>query len=279
MADSRVGAREVPGAAGVAENGDGAETARGSPGGHRPGPQRLRAILVHLYTASGMAVAFVIAAEIASPMPRPVPIIVLLGLAVVIDATDGPLARRWEVKRWAPEIDGRTIDDITDFLTYTFLPLLLIWRMGWVPDPAIAWLLPALLASLFGFANAAAKDEERGFFLGFPSYWNVVAVYAGIGYHYLGPWPNAMLLLALTALTVAPVRFVYPNLAPAPWRGVVTIGGTAWAVLVLLMLPAYPAPPLWMALLSLAYPLAYAAISIHLWRAEASHESGNDPHY
>jgi phosphatidylcholine synthase len=270
MSDSRVGEREVPGTAdGAAASGDGAGTGRGIPEGHRPGPRRLRAMLVHLYTASGMAVAFVIAVEIASPMPRPVLVFVLLALAFVIDASDGPLARRWEVKRWAPEIDGRTIDDITDYLTYTFLPLLLIWRMGWVPDPATLWLLPALLASLFGFANAGAKDEEGGFFLGFPSYWNVVAVYAGIGYHYLGPWPNAVLLLALTALTVAPVRFVYPNLAPSPWRGVVTIGGMAWAVLVLLMLLTYPAPPVWMALLSLAYPLGYVGISVHLWRAEA----------
>jgi phosphatidylcholine synthase len=230
-------------------------------------------MLVHLYTASGMAVAFVIAAEIASPVPRPVLVFALLALAFVIDATDGPLARRWEVKRWAPEIDGRTIDDITDFLTYTFLPLLLVWRMGWVPDPAILWLLPALLASLFGFANAGAKDEEGGFFLGFPSYWNVVAVYAGIGYHYLGPWPNVALLLAFAVLTVAPVRFVYPNLAPSPWRGVVTIGGIAWAMLVLLMLPSYPASPVALALISLAYPLGYAAISFHLWRAGSGRRS------
>ena len=56
-----------------------------------------------------------------------------LAAAVMVDATDGPLARRAEVKRWMPSIDGRTIDDIVDYLTYTFVPLLLMWRMGWLP--------------------------------------------------------------------------------------------------------------------------------------------------
>ncbi len=65
-------------------------------------------------------------------------------------------------------IDGRTIDDIVDYLTYTFVPLLLMWRMGWLPQPAVLWIAPALVASLFGFANTAAKDETAGFFLAFP---------------------------------------------------------------------------------------------------------------
>src|ERR671916_3331022 len=141
---------------------------------------RLLAALVHVYTASGVLFALAATIEICSSAPDPRLVFVLLAAAVLVDATDGPLARRAEVKRWLPSIDGRTIDDIVDYLTFTFLPLLLVWRMGWLPEPAALWVVPALLASLFGFANTGAKDEEGGFFLGFPSYWNVVAIYAGI---------------------------------------------------------------------------------------------------
>jgi phosphatidylcholine synthase len=234
------------------------------------GAARARAYLVHVYTASGVALAFFAAAEIASRLPDPRTVFLLFAATVVIDASDGPLARRWDVKRFAPAIQGRTIDDIVDYLTYTFLPLLLIWRMGWLPEPAFVWVIAALLASLFGFANASAKDEEGGFFLGFPSYWNVVALYAGILHHLYGPWINAVMLLALAALTFAPIGFVYPNLAPRPWRAPVLIGAVVWLAILLAMVVDYPRAPEWLFWLSLSYPALYTALSFHLRRRKAS---------
>ncbi len=224
---------------------------------------RLRAALVHVYTASGVLLALLAVMEICSPAPDPRLVFLLLAAAVLVDATDGPLARRWEVKRRLPAIDGRTIDDIVDYLTYTFVPLLLVWRMGWLPEPALAWLAPALVASLFGFANTGAKDETGGFFLGFPSYWNVVAFYAGFAHRLYGPWTNAAALLLLALLTVLPVRFLYPNLAPPPWRMPLILGALAWLAVMLWMLPDYPDAPAWLVGLSLLYPVFYFWLS---WR-------------
>jgi len=226
--------------------------------------QRARAHAVHVYTASGVAFAFLAAAEIASPSPDPTRVFLLFVAATLVDATDGPLARRWEVKRWAAQIDGRTIDDIVDYLTFTFLPLLLVWRMGWVPEPRAVWVVPALIASLFGFANVGAKDEEAGFFLGFPSYWNVVALYAGIWHHLYGPWVNAVVILALAALTVVPIGFLYPNLAPRPWKIPVLAGAALWLGVLLAMLRDFPETPGWLMWLSLAYPAFYTALSLKL---------------
>jgi phosphatidylcholine synthase len=239
-----------------------------APGDDRGAPgKRARAYAVHAYTASGVALAFWAAAETCRPHPDPRLVLALFAAAVVIDASDGPLARAWEVKRWAPGIDGRTIDDIVDYLTYTFLPLLLVWRMGWLPAPAGVWVVPALVASLFGFANTAAKDEGGGFFLGFPSYWNVVAFYAGIVHHLFGPWPNAVMVLALAALTVVPVRFLYPNLAPPPWKRPLIAGAVVWTVVIAAMLwLGYPDVPVWMTLVSLAYPAFYTVLSAVLAR-------------
>jgi phosphatidylcholine synthase len=225
-------------------------------------------MLVHVYTASGMGFAFAAAVEIASPDPRPRMVFLLFAIALFVDGTDGPLARRFDVKRWAPEIDGRTIDDIVDYLTFTFLPLLLIWRMGWVPEPALLWLIPPLIASLFGFANEGAKDEERGFFLGFPSYWNAFAVYAGIFFVFWGPWPNAVVLLLLAILSIVPVRFVYPNLAPRPWGTAVSASALIWLGIVLMMMPDYPHVSPWLVWLSLLSPLFYVIVSAYLWRRQ-----------
>jgi phosphatidylcholine synthase len=215
-------------------------------------------------TASGVVCAFLATAEICSAGPRPKIVFLWLALQVLIDAVDGPLVRAWHVKRIVPQINGRTIDDLVDYLTYTFVPLLLVWRMGWVPEPAGLYVAPAMMASLFGFANTGAKDEAGGFFLGFPSYWNLVAVYAGILHALAGPWPNAVLIVVLTVLTVLPVRFLYPNLAPRPWKLPTLIGAGVWAGLLAWMMVDYPTPPRWLLALSLVYPAYYVVLSVWL---------------
>ncbi|MFP5246375.1 MAG: CDP-alcohol phosphatidyltransferase family protein [Thermoanaerobaculia bacterium] len=219
--------------------------------------------LVHLYTASGIAFAFLAALELCKAQPDARLVFVWLTVAVLIDATDGPLARRFEVKKRLPRIQGRTIDDLVDYLTFTFLPMLLVARLEWVPQPVLLFVIPALMTSLLGFANSGAKDESAGFFLGFPSYWNIIAFYLGItaaqGWIVL----NGIIVLALAALTVLPVRFIYPNLAPPPWRAPILLGAFVWLVLLAAMLPSYPHPPLWLTLASLVYPIFYTFVS---WR-------------
>jgi phosphatidylcholine synthase len=228
----------------------------------------LAAWAVHLYTASGLIFALLAAIEtFQGPAPDPRFIFLWLAMAVVIDATDGTLARRIDVKRVLPTIDGRKIDDIVDFLTFTFVPLFVMTRMGWVPEPRLLFIIPPLLASVLGFANTGAKDETGGFFRGFPSYWNFVAFYAGIAAPRFGVWPNGIVLLLLAALTVMPVGFIYPNLAPRRWRSALLIGGAMWAAILLAMLPGYPEPPGWLTIASVIYPVFYVVVSFKEWAA------------
>lgn len=224
-------------------------------------PRKVRAYAVHVYTASGIVFAFLAAAELCASEPDPRWVFTWLILAVLVDATDGPFARRWEVEKNASRIDGRTIDDIIDYSTFTFLPLLLVWRMDWLAGPTELWVCLAMIASLFGFANTNAKLEWEGFFLGFPSYWNVYAFYAGLWAYQGGEVAATVVLLALAVLTVVPVRFVYPNLAPAPWKWPVLVGAVLWTGLLLAMLPRFPATPAWLVWVSLLYPAGYVVIS------------------
>ncbi|MCO8123147.1 phosphatidylcholine synthase [Stieleria sp. TO1_6] len=227
--------------------------------------KRVLAYSVHLLTVSGIVPAALAVMQIASPDCDPRLVFLWLLLATLIDAIDGPLARKFDVKHHAPAIDGRTIDDLLDYLTFAFIPLLLIWRMDWMP-PGWSWtVIVAMGASLIGFAHSEAKDETHGFFRGFPSYWNAFALYAGILSTLLSPWLTAALLWVLTVLTVSPVRVLYPNLAPARWKPIVLTGALIWAGSMLYLLYDFPRPSLWAVGISLLYPLFYALLSFYLW--------------
>jgi phosphatidylcholine synthase len=227
---------------------------------------RLAAWGVHLYTASGIIFALLATLEICKAQPDVRRVFVWLTIAVLIDATDGPLARRFHVKTVLPHITGRTMDDIIDYHTFTFIPMLLVARMEWVPQPVLLFVAPPLLASLLGFANSGAKDEEGGFFLGFPSYWNIIAFYLGLSAARGATLLNGVVLLLLAVLTVTPVGFIYPNLAPRRWKAAILIGAFVWLALIAAMVPRYPHPPMTLVALSLLYPIFYTAVSFHEYR-------------
>src|SRR3954466_3201204 len=169
---------------------------------------RLAGAAVHLYTASGsvLALLIVIAALEGKVVTAP-----WLGLATLFtEGTDGILARRFRVKETLPWFDGARLDDIVDYLTYVFAPVVLLWTTDRLPSGAAGWVLAALplLASSYQFCRVDAKTADH-FFLGFPSYWNVVAFYVIVlG---IGQTPTAIILIACTILVFVPIRYIYPS--------------------------------------------------------------------
>ena len=171
--------------------------------------RQILAWLVHAYTAMGLVCAAGMAVAIFEGTPASFRLaFVLMVVACAIDATDGTFARLVRVKQVLPSFDGARLDDITDFLTYTFLPLLLIWRADLVPADHAWLLLVPLIASAYGFCQTMAKTPD-GHFLGFPSYWNVVAFYLYV----LRPpfWLTETILIVLAVLTFVPLRYLYPS--------------------------------------------------------------------
>jgi phosphatidylcholine synthase len=189
-------------------------------------------------------------------------------VACLVDATDGSLARRLHVKEVLPNFDGAKLDDLIDFLTFTSLPLALIWRAGLLP-PGSEWLLVvALLASGYGFCQIPAKTVD-GYFVGFPSYWNIVAFYFYV--LEIPPWLAAALVLALSALTFVPSYYVYPSRGATLSKTTNFLGGV-WVMLLVWILWDLPAQELTsqsspskydrtLAVVSLFYPIYYLAIS------------------
>jgi len=122
----------------------------------------LFAWLVHLYTASGAILAFL--AIFLIEQSRFHEAFWLMTLAVVIDATDGTLARRAHVKEIIPWFDGDRLEDIVDYLNYVLVPCVLMIRADLLPQEDALWLVAfPLLASAYGFCQKAAKTSDHFF--------------------------------------------------------------------------------------------------------------------
>ncbi|HEY7545002.1 MAG TPA: CDP-alcohol phosphatidyltransferase family protein [Blastocatellia bacterium] len=220
--------------------------------------EKLIAWSVHLYTALGLLAAAGMAVLIVRGGDESFRwAFVLMFVATIIDSSDGYFARKARVKDMLPQFDGRRLDDLIDFHTYTSLPLLLIWRAGILPDH-LAWLLLLpLLASAYGFSQSDAKTDD-GFFLGFPSYWNVVAFYL---YELQPPvWFAASVIIFFALMTFVPARYLYASTG-GPFMWSMIVGGIVWAVLLALILLRVTHYQKTLALVSLAYPGIYLALS------------------
>lgn len=223
---------------------------------------------VHLYTALGLVAAAGIAVLIVRGGDSSFrSALALMVLATLIDSTDGWLARRARVKEFAQTFDGRRLDDLIDFQTYTSLPLLLIWRAEILTGGLEWWLLLPLLASAYGFSQVNAKTDD-GFFLGFPSYWNIVAFYL----YLLRPpaWVSLALVITLSLLTFIPWRYLYPS-QRAPYSRLTNLLAIAWVASLLLILFGWADNSRRLIILSLAFPLYYMlmswALTLRRWRA------------
>ncbi len=183
--------------------------------------------------------------------------------AVFIDAIDGPLARRCRTDINAAELDGALLDNIVDFLNYTFIPLALIAYEGWVPDPGWLWVSVPALTSLFAFTHREAKDTDDGFFRGFPSYWNIVAFYVAVEMRLWGQEWTAAMLWVLALLSLMPVRFAYPNRIQHH-RWFFLWGGVLWSGWLVWLLTQWPNISRIDAWVSFIYPALYLVLSIAL---------------
>jgi len=134
-------------------------------------------------------------------------------------------------------------------------------RANLLPSQDALWLaaLP-VLSSAYGFCQRDAKSADH-FFLGFPSYWNIVFFY--LYALKTAVWINAFLIVVLSALVFAPLRFIYPSRTPR-FRASINILGALWGAAVLYLIHRLPNPPGWLLLASLMFPAYYVVLSLWL---------------
>jgi phosphatidylcholine synthase len=229
--------------------------------------------LVHAYTASGVVLAFLtVVAVMEGDTVRG---LWLFLAAMVVDGTDGMLARWVKVKLHVPWFDGALLDNIVDYITYAFMPMMLLWSAGYLGEGTSATVLAVvpLLASAYQFCRVDAKTEDH-LFLGFPSYWNIAAFYVVV--LDLRPAAVAATLLVCAVLVFVPIGYVYPSRTTtlqAPTLVLTCLWLASYAVL----LTQLPDPsPIWLTI-SLAYVVYYVALSLYLTARRGRGGTGHPP--
>ncbi|MFO7848941.1 MAG: CDP-alcohol phosphatidyltransferase family protein [Spirochaetia bacterium] len=167
---------------------------------------RMRAWAVHIFTAAGAlaglnALVHILRGDVTG-------VLIWLVIALVIDAADGPLARRYRVDTVLPHIDGIVLDHVIDFTTYALIPAIFLYEFGLVPE---GWELATagvvVVTSLYCFANKGLKTKDN-FFSGFPAAWNLVV----LGFYVLETPPivNLALVPPIAILTFVPIKVIHP---------------------------------------------------------------------
>jgi phosphatidylcholine synthase len=167
---------------------------------------RTRAFAVHVLTALGAAVALMALLE--AVREHWSAMFAWFGVALIVDAIDGPLARRFDVQRRLPEWSGETLDLVVDFVTYVFVPAYAITASGLLLPLAAPLLGGAIVVTgALYFADRRMKADDNHF-RGFPTLWNVAAFYLFL----LKPeaWISSLIVLALLVLTFVPFHVIHP---------------------------------------------------------------------
>jgi phosphatidylcholine synthase len=187
---------------------------------------RAAAFSVHIFTALGAGVALIALLE--AVREHWAAMFWWLGVALVIDGVDGPIARRLDVVRMQPNWSGEVLDLVVDFVTYVFVPAYAITASGLLL-PLVAPLLGggiAVSGALY-FSDRRMKAEDNHF-RGFPGLWNIAAFYLFL--LHLPPGLSSLGVAILIVLTFAPFHVVHPvRVARLRWLTLLLIG--IWGVL------------------------------------------------
>lgn len=195
---------------------------------------------VHVFTALGAALGFLaLAAVIAGDLTLA---FIWLGVALLVDGVDGPLARWLNVTETASRYDGATLDLVVDFITYVFVPAAMLLRPEVMDAPlGLAAGFIVMIGSALYFADTGMKTEDW-WFKGFPAVWNVVVFYIVV-------FKPATLLalvivIVLAAMMFLPVVFVHP-VRVRRWRAL-TMGVLAlWSIAAVVAIGQRLDPDVW----------------------------------
>ncbi len=182
-----------------------------------------KALLVHLLTATGAV--FAMLAMLAAVQARYDVMFFWLVVAFFVDGIDGPLARKYDVNKNAPEFDGVLLDLIIDYLTYVFIPAFALFTSG-LMDGWSGWLMIIIVTftSALYFADTRMKTKDNSF-SGFPGCWNMLVL---VIFALDLQWYTSLVLVTFLSITMfVPLKFVHP-VRTERWRPVTLPMAMAW---------------------------------------------------
>ena len=184
---------------------------------------RLKALYVHLFTATGAVLSML--AMLAAADEKWSMMLLWLVVALIVDGIDGPLARHYDVKTNWPTYDGVLLDLIIDYLTYVFIPAFALFQSGLLPGWT-GWcaIIVITYASVIYFVDTRMKTKDNSF-AGFPACWNMVVIVL-FALH-----PNFYLMLAIIMVLAASMftnlKFIHP-VRTERWRWLSLPMALAW---------------------------------------------------
>ncbi|OJT99736.1 MAG: phosphatidylcholine synthase [Rhizobium sp. 63-7] len=204
----------------------------------------IRAFSVHILTASGSFLAFL--GVVAAAEHRFIDMFWWLGLALLVDGIDGPIARKVKVKEVLPNWSGDTLDNIIDYVTYVLLPAFALYQSGMIGEP---WSFAAagmiVVSSAIYYADMGMKTDEY-FFSGFPVVWNMVIFTLFV---VQASALAAMIVVTLSViLTFLPINFLHP-VRVQRLRPLNMVLFAVWSILGIAALLMHFQTPLWLKVL------------------------------
>ena len=172
----------------------------------KPSALTLAAVGVHLLTSFGIVCSFLSILKVfAGDLNKA---FLWLGVALFIDSIDGSLARKVNVSRFTPNINGLMMDSIVDFINYILIPCLIFYTGGFLLRDFEVFLPAAILViSLFSYSRISVLDDDFRY-VGFPVAWNIVAVYLYI--FDVSQLANTIIISMFIILKFVPLKYVHP---------------------------------------------------------------------
>jgi phosphatidylcholine synthase len=213
---------------------------------------------VHILTASGAALALL--AVLATLDQNWQAAFIYIGVALFVDAIDGPLARRLRVSERLPKWDGAALDYVIDYTTYVFVPAIIVAKSGLLAETTgkAAAVLIAVSGAVY-FADRRMKQPDNSF-RGFPAVWNMPV------FVLFACQPSSVVTIAtiigLAIMTFLPIQFVHPNRV-IRWRSLTLTVTAVWALsAVWIIAMDFETQPLALALLLAASAYLFAVSGI-----------------
>ena len=193
---------------------------------------KIRASLVHFLTGSGIIFSFLALVSVIEGYKLQT--FMFLGVALIIDIIDGTLARRYKIDVIFPNIDGKTLDTIIDYINYILIPCIMLYKFNYLPQN-FSLIIPIVILciSLYSYINIKLIDASFSY-LGFPSIWNIILLYLEIlSFNKL---INLLIIIFFVFLKFVPFKVLHPMRFPKLKKTNITLlFGTIFTSLVLLI--------------------------------------------